>query len=130
MIVPYLGWIHQTTGIRQGHNPVWGCWIPWFHFPFLITNHIENVKRNSRGMIGKVCRWNSETGLLCEGWDQNLRRASEIHASDSGNEQKVAKIFNRNNASRISRSSARLSAAGSGTRDRSAASAEAPRADG
>ncbi len=25
---------------------------------FLSTNHIENVMRNPRGMIDKVCRWN------------------------------------------------------------------------
>jgi hypothetical protein len=25
---------------------------------FLSTNHIENVMRNSRGKLGKVCRWN------------------------------------------------------------------------
>jgi hypothetical protein len=34
---------------------------------FLSTNHIENVMRNSGGMIGKVCRWNSKTDQL-ERW--------------------------------------------------------------
>jgi hypothetical protein len=27
---------------------------------FLSTNHIEKVMRNSRGVIGKVCRWGTE----------------------------------------------------------------------
>ncbi len=31
---------------------------------FLSTNHVENVMRNSRGMIGKVCRWNPKTDPL------------------------------------------------------------------
>ena len=27
---------------------------------FLSTNHIENVMRNTRGTLGKVCRWNQQ----------------------------------------------------------------------
>ncbi len=34
---------------------------------FLSTNHIENVMRNSRGMLDKVYRWNSKTDQL-ERW--------------------------------------------------------------
>ncbi len=31
---------------------------------FLSTNHIENVMRNSRGTLGKVCRWNRQADQL------------------------------------------------------------------
>lgn len=31
---------------------------------FLSTNHIENVMRNTRGTLGKVCRWNQQTDQL------------------------------------------------------------------
>ncbi|MEO0018470.1 MAG: hypothetical protein RLZZ522_1753, partial [Verrucomicrobiota bacterium] len=44
---------------------------------FLITNHIENVMRNSRGMIGKVCRRNPETDQLSRWMGVALLRAQE-----------------------------------------------------
>lgn len=34
---------------------------------FLSTNHIENVIRNTRGMIGRVCRWQAHNDQL-ERW--------------------------------------------------------------
>jgi len=44
---------------------------------FLSTNHIENVMRNSRGMIGKVCRWNTKTDQLTRWMGVALLRAQE-----------------------------------------------------
>ena len=44
---------------------------------FLSTNHIENVMRNSRGMIGKVCRWNAKTDQLTRWMGVALLRAQE-----------------------------------------------------
>ena len=44
---------------------------------FLSTNHIENVMRNSRGMIGKVCRWNPKTDQLTRWMGVALLRAQE-----------------------------------------------------
>ena len=44
---------------------------------FLSTNHIENVMRNSRGMIGKVCRWNAQTDQLTRWMGVALLRAQE-----------------------------------------------------
>jgi putative transposase len=35
-----------------------------FNVTFLSNNHIENVMRNSRGLIGKVSRWNPKTDQL------------------------------------------------------------------
>lgn len=44
---------------------------------FLSTNHIENMMSNSRGMIGKVCRWNTKTDQLARWMGVALRRAQE-----------------------------------------------------
>lgn len=44
---------------------------------FLSTNHIENVMRNSRGLIGKVCRWNPKTDHLTRWMGVALLRAQE-----------------------------------------------------
>lgn len=44
---------------------------------FLSTNHIENVMRNTRGMIGKVCRWNPKTDQLTRWMGVALLRAQE-----------------------------------------------------
>jgi transposase-like protein len=44
---------------------------------FLSTNHFENVMRNSRGMIGKVCRWNPKTDQLTRWMGVALLRAQE-----------------------------------------------------
>lgn len=44
---------------------------------FLSTNHIVNVMRNSRGMIGKVCRWNAKADQLTHWMGVALLRAQE-----------------------------------------------------
>lgn len=44
---------------------------------FLSTNHIENVMRNTRGTIGKVCRWNAKTDQLTRWMGVALLRAQE-----------------------------------------------------
>ena len=44
---------------------------------FLSTNHIENVMRNSRGVIGKVCRWDPKTDQLTRWMGVALLRAQE-----------------------------------------------------
>jgi transposase-like protein len=44
---------------------------------FLSTNHIENVMRNSRGMIDKVCRWHPKTDQLARWMGVALLRAQE-----------------------------------------------------
>jgi hypothetical protein len=44
---------------------------------FLSTNHIENVMRNSRGTLGKVCRWNRQTDQLTRWMGVALLRAQE-----------------------------------------------------
>ncbi len=44
---------------------------------FLSTNHIENVMRNARGMIGKVCRWDAKTDQLSRWMGVALLRAQE-----------------------------------------------------
>lgn len=44
---------------------------------FLSTNHIENVMRNSRGMINKVCRWNPKSDQLSRWMGVALLRAQE-----------------------------------------------------
>jgi putative transposase len=44
---------------------------------FLSTNHIENVMRNARGMIDKVCRWNEKTDQLARWTGVALLRAQE-----------------------------------------------------
>ena len=44
---------------------------------FLSTNHIENVMRNSRGMIDKVCRWNPKTDQLTRWMGVALLRAQK-----------------------------------------------------
>ncbi|HBE23931.1 MAG TPA: IS256 family transposase [Verrucomicrobiales bacterium] len=44
---------------------------------FLSTNHIENVMRNSRGVIGKVSRWNAQTDQLTRWMGVALLRAQE-----------------------------------------------------
>jgi hypothetical protein len=44
---------------------------------FLSTNHIENVMRNARGLIGKVCRWNPKTDHLTRRMGVALLRAQE-----------------------------------------------------
>ena len=44
---------------------------------FLSTNHIENVMRNSRGMIDKVCRWNPKTDQLTRWMGVALLRVQE-----------------------------------------------------
>ena len=44
---------------------------------FLSTNHIENVMRNSRGTIGRVCRWNDKTDQLSRWMGVALLRAQE-----------------------------------------------------
>jgi len=44
---------------------------------FLSTNHIENVMRNTRGMIGKVSRWDPKTDQLTRWMGVALLRAQE-----------------------------------------------------
>ena len=44
---------------------------------FLSTNHIENVMRNSRGVIGKVSRWDPKTDQLSRWMGVALLRAQE-----------------------------------------------------
>ena len=44
---------------------------------FLSTNPIENVMRNSRGLIGKVSRWDSKTDQLTRWMGVALLRAQE-----------------------------------------------------
>jgi hypothetical protein len=44
---------------------------------FLSTNHIENVMRNARGLIGKVCRWSPKTDHLTRWMGVALLRAQE-----------------------------------------------------
>ena len=44
---------------------------------FLSTNHIENVMRIMRGMIGKVSRWNVKTDQLIHWMGVALLRAQE-----------------------------------------------------
>lgn len=44
---------------------------------FLSTNHIENVIRNTRGTIGRVCRWNPKTDQLSRWMGVALLRAQE-----------------------------------------------------
>jgi hypothetical protein len=44
---------------------------------FLSTNHIENVMRNTRGTLGKVCRWNQQTDQLTRWMGLALLRAQE-----------------------------------------------------
>jgi len=44
---------------------------------FLSTNHIENVMRNARGVVGKVCRWNDETDQVARWMGVALLRAQE-----------------------------------------------------
>lgn len=44
---------------------------------FLSTNHIENVMRNTRGTLGKVCRWNQQTDHLTRWMGVALLRAQE-----------------------------------------------------
>jgi transposase-like protein len=44
---------------------------------FLSTNHIENVMRNARGLIGKVSRWNPKTDHLARWMGVALLRAQE-----------------------------------------------------
>ena len=44
---------------------------------FLSTNHIENVMRNSRGTLGKACRWNRQTDQLTRWMGVALLRAQE-----------------------------------------------------
>ncbi len=44
---------------------------------FLSTNHIENVMRNSRGMINKVSRWNPKTDQLTRWMGVALLRAQK-----------------------------------------------------
>ena len=44
---------------------------------FLSTNHIENVMRNTRGTLGKVCRWNQQTDQLTRWMGVALLRAQE-----------------------------------------------------
>jgi hypothetical protein len=48
---------------------------------FLSANHIENVMRNSRGMIGKVCRWNAKTDQLAR-WMGVVRHVRHIKGID------------------------------------------------
>lgn len=44
---------------------------------FLSTNNIENVMRNTRGTIGRVCRWNPKTDQLSRWMGVALLRAQE-----------------------------------------------------
>lgn len=44
---------------------------------FLSTNNIENVVRNTRGTIGRVCRWNPKTDQLSRWMGVALLRAQE-----------------------------------------------------
>jgi glycosyltransferase involved in cell wall biosynthesis len=44
---------------------------------FLSTDHIENVMRNTRGVIGKVCRWHPKTDQLARWMGVALLRAHE-----------------------------------------------------
>lgn len=44
---------------------------------FLSTNHIENVMRNARGTVGRVCRWNDQTDQLSRWMGVALLRAQE-----------------------------------------------------
>jgi transposase-like protein len=44
---------------------------------FLSTNHIENVMRNARGVVGKVSRWNDQTDQVARWMGVALLRAQE-----------------------------------------------------
>jgi putative transposase len=44
---------------------------------FLSTNHIENVMRNARGVVGKVSRWNHQTDQVARWMGVALLRAQE-----------------------------------------------------
>ena len=44
---------------------------------FLSTKDIENVTRNSRGVIGKVCRWDPKTDQLSRWMGVALLRTEE-----------------------------------------------------
>ena len=57
---------------------------------FLSTNHIENVMRNSSGMIDKVCRWNPKTDQLTRWMRVALLRAQEAFRWVRGHKELVA----------------------------------------
>ena len=42
---------------------------------FLSTNHIENVMRNARGTIGRICRWHDDTNHVARWMGVALLRA-------------------------------------------------------
>ena len=54
---------------------------------FLSTNHIENVMRNSRGVIGKVCRWDPKTDQLTRWMGVALPRAQEGFRRGKGHKE-------------------------------------------
>ena len=51
---------------------------------FLSTNHIENVMRNARGVVGRVCRWNDQTDQLTRWMGVALLRAQEGFTQPAG----------------------------------------------
>jgi hypothetical protein len=59
---------------------------------FLSTNHIENVMRIMRGMIGKVSRWNVKTDQLTRWMGVALRRAQEGFRRVRGHKELAGQI--------------------------------------
>ena len=59
---------------------------------FLSTNHIENVMRNTRGMIGKVSRWNVKTDQLIHWLGVALLRAQEGFRRIRGHKELAGEI--------------------------------------
>ena len=51
---------------------------------FLSTNHIENVMRNARGVVGRFCRWNDQTDQLTRRMGVALLRAQEGFTQPAG----------------------------------------------
>jgi len=65
---------HRKDGILAFHR----LNVPaTLNVTFLSTNHIENVMRNARGVVGKVCRWNDETDQVARWMGVALLRAQE-----------------------------------------------------
>jgi hypothetical protein len=63
---------------REGILAFHGLNVPsTLNVTFLSTNNIENVMRNTRGTIGRVCRWNPKTDQLSRWMGVALLRAQE-----------------------------------------------------
>ena len=63
---------------RDGILAFHGLEVPsTLNVTFLSTNNIENVMRNTRGAIGRVCRWNPKTDQLSRWMGVALLRAQE-----------------------------------------------------